>query len=277
MSQEKETTQLIRELREASSFDTYSETNEDAFTGLSCPHCGAPLPGGAAYCISCMTLLRERRVITPKKTIHRKRVWIPVLALSLMAAGLLLFFILRVFPRSKDTLSLPSPVEYQALLIGASDETARLLWHPEAMKPRGNANGFQLYETTFTLSDDPLRIGYSEDGECLLFALPSVPAYASGSAEILVKTAFSALYRQIPDNLEDILRSDSLFREEEAPDERVLAFFLAEGKDLEDGAVIQKSLPIRPGSYKASPSAFIYRIRSEGMIRYVVQFASEEP
>ena len=46
---------------------------------------------------------------------------------------------------------------------------------------------------------------------------------------------------------------------------------------LEDGTVIQKSLPIRPRSYKASPSAFIYRIRSEGMIRYVVQFASEEP
>ena len=276
MSQIKETGELIHELQSSASFERYAEENEAAFTARSCPHCGAPLQEGASYCTACMTLLRERRTITLEKFRKKNYLWI-LLPASALVLALLLFFGIKAFRSKKRSLTIPDQPEYQALLLGALDESTRGLWAPENLVFTGSKNGFQCYETDTALSDMPVCLSFSEDGKRLFFGLSDIPAYASSGAESIVKTAFSALYREEPENLEDILRSDVYFRAEEVRDERLNSFLQASGISLTEGASVRKSLPIRPKAYQNAPLATIWEVRLDNTLSYYVLFESENP
>lgn len=277
MSEIKETGKLIDELQGAASFEEYASSNKDAFTASECPHCGAPLQAGASYCTSCMTLLREREVISLKKPLLRNRGKIVAAVLALLAVSVLVFFGIKALTAKKESVGMPSPVEYQALLVGTLDENTRLLWHPERLSPKGTSDGFQLFETDTPMSEAPVLIAFSEDGKCLWFALQDVPSYASSSAVPVLENAFSALYRRKVENLEEILSSGEYFQRIEAPNAAFSAFLSASGIEPADEAVIEKSLPIKPGSYQSAPEAAIYQVRSAGKYSYFVVFGSEAP
>ena len=143
------------------------------------------------------------------------------------------------------------------------------------MRSAGSSNGYQLYEIYSPVSDEPIRIALSEDGKCLWFAVTNVPSYADSNATALVITAFSAVYRHVPENLEEILASNELFTGDTKPDERLGAFLKASSFELREDAWIRKSLPIHAPNYRKAPVATIYQDWSGGKRSYFVIFESE--
>lgn len=274
MALEKETSELIRELHDSASFEQYAESHQNAFTSLSCPYCGAPLRRGASYCVSCMNILNERKLVTLKK-MPRKRGRKLLLSGGILLAGILIVLGIVFLRPGSNTYTLPDPVEYQALLVGSLDENTRLLWDPSGLSPAGSSNSLQFFETTTPLSGSPVRIAFSEDRKRLYFALTGFPSYASGTAENILENAFSALFRRKTENLSEIFRSDDLFTQLSAPDDALQVYLNASLTEIPEDASIFRSLPVRPERNVQAPAATIYRIRSDGSVSYVVLFDTE--
>ena len=272
----------MNELQSASSFSQYAGQNEEAFLqSAACPFCGAQLPKDASYCIACMRPLRERRVIPARKRNAGKPARmltgiLSALAVLLLAAAVY-FFLIRPPLLPKASLDLPSAAEFRVLAAGASEEDSKMLWSQEAFTLAGSKNGFSIYETETPLSEEPLRAAFSDDGKCLYIALTGIPGNSVGEAGKLLKTVFSAVYRYVPENLEELLSADDAFTENETAGATLSALLETFEIRLSQDAEIRESLPIRTDRYPGGPAARIYKSSSDGHFSLFVCFGPEAP
>ena len=287
MAAEKETRNLIHELRDSASFSDFTEENEAAFVSdvpedfvrpetsspSLCPFCQASLPKDASFCPSCMQLLKEREIIPKQKAPFRRRTRC---LLILLAAAVLLIVILSaaagIFLSRKASLSLPSAEEFRLLLLGASDENDSALWSPESLHLQKTGGGYDIYEADTTLSEAPVRAAFSEDGKRLYFALSDLSEDDLRDALKLAKTAFSAVYRYAPENLEELIGNVSVYRELNVPGEELAGFLGASGIPVSEDARILVSLPIRTQKYADAPVASVYQIQSSGRTDLILLF-----
>lgn len=270
------------ELQNASSFGQYAGQNEEAFLqSVPCPFCGAPIRKDASYCISCMRPLQERRIIPARKKNAGRPVRVLRTALSVLLVLLLalaaFFFLIRPSLVPKASLDLPSPAEFRVLAAGAAEEDVKMLWSQEAFSLKGKENGFSFYETQTSLSDKPLRAAFSDDGKCLYFALTDVPGNSADEAVKLLKTVFSAVYRYVPENLEEILLEEENFALKEAPGEDFSVLLEAFGIRISGDPEIRESLPILTEQYQGGPAARIYKTATEDRTGFYVSFEAEAP
>ena len=151
-----------------------------------------------------------------------------------------------------------------------------MMWSQEAFTRTKEESGFTVYETETSLTTEaPLRVAFSEDGKCICFALQDFPADESDEALKLVKTAFSAVYRAFPDNLEQLLDDPASFSVKETPDGVLTELLGVLGAALPEGAEIHESLPIYPDLFTKTPRARVYKTFSDGRMSLFVRFDSE--
>ncbi|MBQ7602277.1 MAG: hypothetical protein IJU49_08990 [Lachnospiraceae bacterium] len=270
---EKETAALFRDLQEAGDFESYAVANEDSFAEQSCPHCGAPIAHGASFCVSCMETLNEREEITlPER--RPKKLW-AILAI-VFAACVLVFLGIMLFKGRTERIFLPSPIDLQALLVGSSDDSTRLLWEPESLHPAGETNHFRFFEADSAISGKPALIAYNENKNCVFFALPNLEEPDSSDAFLVLNQVFSAIYRESPEDRE-ALRDPSIYRVVSEVDSELKAFLSESKLDMPEGAVILKSLPIQAEQYSDAPEATIYQLRSGANLGLIAVFRTEAP
>ncbi len=271
------------ELKGAESFGQYAAENGKAFLharsedGSVCPFCGKSLPENASFCTHCMRILTGRRVLFEEKKKVRSLRLVFLCVLGGIFAAFVLFFAIRHERGRKAFLLLPSPDEFRAYASGAmkeADEEERMLWAPETLMKTKEQDGLIVYEGETALSDSPVLTAFSHDGKRLYFAVFDIPHEHSESALKAVKTAFSAVYRRVPENLEDLLLQDGAFQRPDLPDEALDAFFAAAGTEA-PYTMTEVSLPIRAEMYEGGPCARIYRINGEGTLGLIVLFESE--
>ncbi len=272
----------MNELQNASSFGQYAGQNEEAFLQYAaCPFCGAQLQKGASYCIFCMRPLHERRIISAKKRRTSRPVRMLLTMLSVLAALLLalaaFFFLIRPSLLPKASLDLPSPAEFRVLAAGASDEDSVMLWSQDAFVLKSGENGFSCYETQTSLSEEPLRAAFSDDGKCLYIALAEIPDDSAEESADLLKTVFSAVYRYVPENLSEIISEEENFLVKERPGEAFSALLRTFGLSLPGDTEIMESLPIRTDRYPGGPEAHVFRTVSGDRTGYFISFGTETP
>ena len=308
MDSSKSTNELMSELREASSFGQYAESNEGGFLSESasdssaagppaqtpsdspgetfaqalsetegtCPYCGAELLRGASFCTSCMRSLLERRIIPAKqrRTGRPARILFEVLGVLafLAIAATVFFFLIRPSMIQKPSLELPSAAEFRILAAGASEGEEQKVWSQQAFALQKQEGEYAVYETLTGLSEEPLRIGFSDDGKRLFAALSEIPAEQSERAAKLMETLFSAVYRHYPENLDEILRKEAYYTVENGPDETLAPLAAMAGTTVPADAAVRESLPIRTDRYDPAPAARIWRITSGGQESIFILF-----
>lgn len=281
----KSTNELMHELEGDIPFGQVAEENSDAFLGNYasdtrgvCPFCGASLREGASYCVSCMRPLQERRIIPMKKRTGKpvRQLW-TALGIFVLLAALAAVFFTTVLPllRKKSAQELPSAAEFRVLAAGASEEEWQKIWSQEAFTLQKQEGGFSVYEAVTPVSKEPLRAAFSEDGKCLLFALTDVTADDSADAMKLLKTAFSAVYRYFPENLEEILSDEAGFTVKDRPDEGLSELLQVFGIAFSGNTEIRESLPIYADRFAKIPAAHVYKTVSDGRLSLFVRFDSE--
>ncbi len=283
MGEDKSTSELMDELKGAESFGQYAAENGKAFLharsegGSACPFCGKRLPENASYCTHCMRVLNGRRVLFEEKKKVRSLRRIFLCVSGGLFAAFAIFFAIRHEKGQKTSVFLPSPDEFRAYAYGAmkeADEEERMLWAPETLVKTKEQDGLIVYEGETSLSDTPVLTAFSHDGKRLYFAVFDIPHEYSESALKAVKTAFSAVYRRVPENLEDLLLQDGAFQKPDLPDEALDAF-LAAAKTEAPFGMTEVSLPIRAEMHEGGPGARVYRINGEGTLDLIVLFESE--
>lgn len=297
MQDGKATNELMDELEETDSFGQFRARNEEAFLSadVACPFCGGALRDGASFCTHCMRTLTERRVLTEKKKKIRKPLRVFLCVSGALLAALAVFFAVRAFNGPKAGPGLPAAEEFRALsesALNMGDEEAKGSWDPGTLRRTGQRDGLAVYEAGTALSEAPVCTAFSDDGKRLFFGLFEIPGKYAHKALKAAETAFSAVYRHVPENLEELLSGKGAFQTFDKPDEALGAFYAAAGRTFPAGAEgegttegpelsadvrFEVSLPIRAEGYEAGPVARVYRIIEAETTDLIVLFETEGP